>query len=159
MSLVAHTKADILITPVNDSFVDLAVIANIDFKTNTILSPSVYSEMVWSSRLLRSEEGLPAIDWIIIRNRVPHISSRNKKNIEVSLTKMSKRFGFRWVNGFSERVIYRELFLLGLTTFDLKHINGWTLTMSQIAARAEVRGLIEALKLRNVKIGNSSLAQ
>jgi chromosome partitioning protein len=50
------------------------------------------------------------------------------------------------VPGFGERVIFRELFLRGLTLFDLEDV-GMTLTMSHIAARQEVRALMAAVGL------------
>jgi chromosome partitioning protein len=63
---------------------------------------------------------------------------------------LAKRIGFRVAVGLSERVIYRELFLSGLTLLDLKRGSGGvgpSLTMSHVAARQEVRDLVAALNL------------
>jgi chromosome partitioning protein len=75
------------------------------------------------------------------------METRNQRRVSEALTKLSQRIGFRLAPGLSERVIYRELFPKGLTVLDL--IEGKTkgITMAQIAARAEVRGLIAALRL------------
>jgi chromosome partitioning protein len=61
---------------------------------------------------------------------------------------LSRRIGFRVAAGLSERVIYKELFLNGLTLLDLKRGGaGPSLTMSHVAARQEVRDLVAALNL------------
>jgi len=65
---------------------------------------------------------------------------------------LSKRIGFRTAAGLSERVIYRELFLNGLTLLDLRRgpsggKTGPSMTMSHVAARQEVRDLVRALNL------------
>ena len=58
------------------------------------------------------------------------------------------RIGFRVAAGLSERVIYRELFLNGLTLLDLRREPGGpSLTLSHVAARQEVRDLVAALNL------------
>jgi len=58
------------------------------------------------------------------------------------------RIGFRLVSGFGERVIYRELFLKGLTMMDIRDVMGGDdLTMSHVAARQEVRHLMDAIGL------------
>jgi chromosome partitioning protein len=48
----------------------------------------------------------------------------------------------------SERVIYKELFLNGLTLLDLRRGgSGPSLTLSHVTARQEVRDLVAALNL------------
>jgi len=54
LSQVAHSLADTLITPINDSFVDFDLLAKVDPEGQNILGPSVYSEMVWHARQLRA---------------------------------------------------------------------------------------------------------
>ena len=64
------------------------------------------------------------------------------------LGELSKRIGFRTVPGFTERVIFRELFPRGLTLLDLTKVeSGIELAMSHVAARQEIRELVTALKL------------
>ncbi len=63
-----------------------------------------------------------------------------------ALTELAKRIGFRVVPGFGERVVFRELFLSGLTLFDLGGAAGGPpLAMSHLAGRQEARILIEAI--------------
>jgi len=152
LSQVAHSLADTLITPLNDSFVDFDLLAHTDEKGEKIKGPSVYSEMVWNARQLRAQAGLPPIDWIVIRNRVGTQRMVNKEKMERAINMLSKRIGFRVAPGFSERVIFRELFPRGLTLLDLKDVGVKQLNISNIAARQELRDMMKALDLPEVEI-------
>ncbi|SEM73434.1 division plane positioning ATPase MipZ [Palleronia pelagia] len=152
LSQVAHSLADTLITPLNDSFVDFDLLARVDGTTNKILGPSVYSEMVWNARQLRARAGLKPIDWIVVRNRVGAQQMHNKKKMGEALTNLAKRIGFRVAPGFSERVIFRELFPRGLTLLDLRDVGVGGMNLSNVAARQEVRDLLKALDLPGVEI-------
>lgn len=146
LSRFGHRLANILVTPMNDSFIDLDLIAKIDGQTLAIQKPSIYSDMVWEYRKERALAGnRNPIKWYIVRNRLSHINAQNKKNIEDLLKQLERRFAFTFMNGFSERVIYRELFLKGLTLMDLDKVPGEKLSMSHITARQEVRALVSAL--------------
>jgi chromosome partitioning protein len=152
LSQVAHSMADTLVTPLNDSFVDFDLLARLDPKTEKVLGPSVYAEMVWNARQLRAQAGLAPLDWIVLRNRLGTQFMHNKKKVGDALENLSKRIGFRVSPGFSERVIFRELFPRGLTLLDLRDIGVANLNLSNIAARQEVRDLMKELKLPGVKI-------
>lgn len=147
LSRLGHRRANILVTPMNDSFIDLDLIAKIDGKTLQITKPSIYSDMVWEYRKERALSGGSPIKWFIVRNRLSHINAQNKKNIEELLKQLERRFAFTFLNGFTERVIYRELFLKGLTLMDLDKVPGTSLSLSHISARQEVRALVSALGL------------
>ncbi|WP_299963200.1 division plane positioning ATPase MipZ [uncultured Roseobacter sp.] len=150
LSQVAHSLADTLVTPLNDSFVDFDLLAHTDSTGDKILGPAVYSEMVWSARQLRAQAGLAPIDWIVLRNRIGAQRMVNKEKMERAIRNLSKRIGFRTAPGFSERVIFRELFPRGLTLLDLKDIGVKQLNISNIAARQELRDLMKALALPGV---------
>ncbi len=152
LSQVAHSLADTLVTPLNDSFVDFDLLARTDPDSAKVLGPSVYSEMVWNARQLRAQAGLPPLDWIVLRNRLGTQFMHNKKKVGDALENLSKRIGFRVAPGFSERVIFRELFPRGLTLLDLRDIGVANLNLSNIAARQEVRDLMKAMALRDVKV-------
>ncbi len=151
LSQVAHSLADTLITPLNDSFVDFDLLAHISSDGEKIEGPSVYSEMVWHARQLRAQAGLKPIDWVVLRNRVGAQQMVNKQKMERALDKLANRIGFRIAPGFNERVIFRELFPRGLTLLDLRDIGVKQLNLSNLAARQELRDLIKALNLPNVK--------
>jgi chromosome partitioning protein len=152
LSQVAHSLADTLITPLNDSFIDFDLLAHIDATGDKITGPSVYSEMVWNARQLRAQAGLAPIDWIVVRNRMGAQRMVNKDKMERAISNLSKRIGFRIAPGFNERVIFRELFPRGLTLLDLKDIGVKQLNISNVAARQELRDLMKALKLPGVEI-------
>ncbi|MBT54727.1 MAG: ATPase [Mameliella sp.] len=152
LAQVAHSLADTLITPLNDSFVDYDLLARIEGDGEKILGPSVYAEMVWSARQLRAQAGLSPMDWIVLRNRVGAQQMINKAKMEKAVATLAKRIGFRVGPGFSERVVFRELFPRGLTLLDLRDIGVRSLSLSNIAARQEVRDLIKSLKLPGVEV-------
>ncbi|MCH8924799.1 MAG: ATPase [Proteobacteria bacterium] len=147
LSRVGHACAEVLITPMNDSFLDLDLLARIDPEGRQILGPSLYSQMVWEQRQQRAV-ALPPMDWIVMRNRLSHIDARNKREIGRLLELLSQRIGFRLAPGFGERVIFRELFPKGLTLLDLLDDDPeFQLSMSHVAARQEVRALLRAIGL------------
>ncbi|MBR9841746.1 MAG: AAA family ATPase [Rhodobacteraceae bacterium] len=152
LSQVAHSLADTLVTPLNDSFVDFDLLAHTDAQGEKILGPSVYSEMVWNARQLRAQAGLKPIDWIVLRNRMGAQQMVNKEKMGKALDNLAKRIGFRVGPGFNERVIFRELFPRGLTLLDLKDIGIKQLNISNVAARQELRDLVKALDLPGVEV-------
>ena len=148
LSRLGHAEADILITPLNDSFLDLDLLARIDADGRRVLAPSVYSQMVWEQRQQRAGDGRPPIDWVVMRNRLSHIDARSKRDVGRLLQQLAKRIGFRLAPGLGERVIFRELFSKGLTLLDLREGGaGVPLNMSHLAARQEVRELFRAVGL------------
>ena len=146
LARLAHSYADTLITPLNDSFVDLDVIAQIDAATMSVTRPSVYAELVWEARKRRAKRDGGSIDWIVMRNRLSSLDARNKRDMAGVLEQLGKRIGFRLAPGFGERVIFRELFLKGFTLLDLGEGDGG-LSLSHVAARQEVRALLQAVRL------------
>lgn len=153
LSQVAHTLADTLVTPLNDSFVDFDLLAHIDGETGAINGPSVYSEMVWHARQLRAQAGLKPIDWIVLRNRLGAQAMINKEKMGKALDDLSRRIGFRTAPGFNERVIFRELFPRGLTLLDLRDVGVvGQMNISNVAARQELRDLVKALRLPGVEV-------
>ena len=134
----------------NDSFVDFDLLARLDPETGAVTGPSLYSEMVWNARKRRAMSGLSGgIDWVVMRNRLSATHARNKAEMGKKLEDLSARIGYRIARGFGDRVIYRELFPLGLTLLDLggKDAPVRLSTMSHITARLEIRSLIATLKL------------
>lgn len=149
LSRTAHSYADLLITPLNDSFVDLDMLGRIDPNTYEVLRPSTYAEMVWDQKKQRAMRREPASEWIVMRNRLSNIYAKNKEEMQKALESLSKRLGFKTAQGFGERVIFRELFLKGLTVLDLKDA-GIPMSLSHISARQELRRLLESLGLPQV---------
>jgi chromosome partitioning protein len=148
LSRLAHNCADTIVTPLNDSFVDFDLLAQINPKTYEVEKPSIYAELVWDSRKRRALQTGGSIDWIVMRNRLAALDTKNKRRLESVLDKLAGRVGFRIGPGFGDRVIFREMFPLGLTVLDLgEAVSGVKLSMSHVAARQEVRDLIDLLDL------------
>jgi chromosome partitioning protein len=148
LTRLGHAAADTLVTPMNDSFLDFDLLANLDPETYAVKGPSVYSEFVWECRKRRLAQRLPPLDWVVMRNRMNPREARNTRRLNEALTALASRIGFRLSSGFSERVIFRELFPLGLTLFDLPQPSvRIPLAMSHVAARQEIRALVGALRL------------
>ena len=158
LSRLGHSAADTLITPMNDSFVDFDLLARIDPYSFQISGPSVYAEMVWESRKLRAQAGLGPIDWVVVRNRMPLDDAKNKRRVGAMLEQLSTRIGFRIAPGLSERTIFRELFLSGLTLLDLREPSaGPNVDISHVAARQEVRELLAHLNIPGSGYGRAGL--
>lgn len=148
LSRYGHSVADTLITPMNDSFVDFDLLANVNPDTFEVLGPSLYSELVWESRKNRALKERASIDWIVMRNRISSLDAKNKRRVGEVLTTLASRIGFRIAPGFGERVIFRELFPTGMTLLDLQDGDpNFQMSMSHVAARQEVRDLIQTLNL------------
>ena len=146
LSQLSHSYADTLITPLNDSFIDLDMLARINSETREISGPSTYAEMVWEQKKHKLLRDRAQFDWIVLRNRLSSIFAKNKEEMQFLLNKLSQRIGFRLASGFGERVIFRELFLQGLTLLDLQDV-GIEMTLSHVAARQELRTLLEMINL------------
>jgi chromosome partitioning protein len=119
LSQAGHERADVLVTPINDSFVDIDVLAEIDVASRTVIAPSRYSRMVMDLRSKAVEAGRASLDWLVICNRRPHVYSHNRREIDRLMEKLADRLEFRSAPGLGERVAFREHFQTGLTVMDL----------------------------------------
>jgi chromosome partitioning protein len=138
-------RSDTLVTPINDSFVDLDLIGQVDPEKYTIRKPSFYAELIWEARKTRARHDGGTVDWVVLRNRLQHVEARNMRRVAGALNELSKRVGFRVIPGLSERVIYRELFPKGLTLLDIEHLG--EVGIGHIAARQELREMVSGLAL------------
>jgi chromosome partitioning protein len=146
---LAHSMADTLITPLNDSFVDFDVLGMVDPTTFELTGVSHYADMVREARRQRRLVDGGAVDWVVVRNRLSTLGSRNKRLVGEGVDALSRQLGFRTVDGFAERVAYREFFPRGLTALDAidESAIGQRPGVSHVSARDEVKSLIDALKL------------
>lgn len=155
LSRVAHRVADTLVTPMNDSFIDFDVLGRIDPDTLEVLELSQYALSVREARRERRQNNNQILDWVVVRNRMSNITSRNEQKVASCLRNLSMQLGFRMADGISERVIFREFFPIGLTALDdfEDHIPGARPTLSHLAARQEIRQLLSALRLPTDEAG------
>jgi chromosome partitioning protein len=147
---LAHSLADVLITPLNDSFVDLDALGIINPHTLTVTGTSHYSQMVQEAREQRRLRDGVTPDWIVLRNRLSMLGSRNSRCVAEGLKELSKQLNYRFVDGLAERVIFREFFARGLTALDSLEdvILGTRPTISHLTARLEIANLLNAMGFR-----------
>lgn len=138
----AHFHADTLITPISDSLIDLNAIADIDLDSKTIGKPGHYAAFVWEVKKQLAAKGHAYLNWIVVGNKTSTYNSKNKNIVFEYLEKLGKLFGFRFTPGLKDRIIYKELFLMGLTVLDMQHPDlRMKMTMSHLAAKREVKSV------------------
>jgi chromosome partitioning protein len=148
---LAHACADALITPLNDSFVDIDVLAQIDRERCEVIEPSPYTRMIDEQNQRRVAQGRAPLEWIVMRNRVAQLDTRNTREMALLLERLSVRLGFRVEPGLSERVVFRELFYHGLTLLDLpEDQQDPRAEASRRRARGEVHDLLRAIGVSSV---------
>jgi chromosome partitioning protein len=148
ISRTAHGLADLIVTPMNDSFVDFDMLGVVDPVTLDLTRHSLYSETVWECRKQRAAVDRKMIDWVVLRNRLAPTEARNRKRLDERVQALSRKVGFRMGPGLRDRVIYRELFPFGLTVADLSTaIRPVAMSLQHVAARQELRALMSALGL------------
>jgi chromosome partitioning protein len=146
---LAHSMADTLVTPLNDSFVDFDVLGAIDPTTFALTGVSHYAEMVREARRQRRLVDGGLTDWVVVRNRLSTLGSRNKRLVGEGVEELAKQLGFRPADGIAERMVYREFFPRGLTALDevAEDTPGIRSNTSYVTARDEVKSLVDALRL------------
>ncbi len=148
LSLIAHGMADTLITPINDSLVDLDVLVAME-QSDLEPQPSVYARTVWRALEARRKVIGRATDWIVVRNRLESAESSNQRQISEVLDVIQRTLGFRIAAGLLERPVYREFFAAGLTVFD--QVEGLESvaesSQSALLARLDVQNLIREIGL------------
>jgi chromosome partitioning protein len=146
---LAHSITDTLVTPLNDSFLDLDVLAAVDPVTLAVTGISHYGELVREMRRHRRSLDGTLIDWVVVRNRVSLLGAHFRPALCEALDELASRLGFRVALGLHERQIYRNLFPRGLTALDELHeaMPGIGSGESYLTARREVQALLEILKL------------
>jgi chromosome partitioning protein len=137
--------ADILVTPVNSSFVDLDLLGKFHPTTMELTAQGCFAVTVNEIRASRVRHGMPCLDWVVVQNRMRRGFSHNQNRIEAALQQLAPQIGFRLVEGLAERVAYRELFLLGLTHLDLRRIPAFARTKTD--ANREILGLLTDLAI------------
>src|SRR5204862_3134050 len=82
---LAHSMADTLITPLNDSFLDFDVLGTVDPASFEVTDVGHYAKMVRYARRQRRIVDGGLTDWIVVRNRLALLGSRNKKMVGEAL--------------------------------------------------------------------------
>jgi chromosome partitioning protein len=146
LSKAMHEQADIIITPINDSFLDVDLLGQVNNQNLSDSKAGVYSNMVFECKKQRALRDKKEIEWYVIRNRMSGTTTMNMQNIEKAVNKLSSKYGFKVISGFGDRVIFKELFLDGLTLSDAKISPKVKMNLSLVAARNELRDIVKAIE-------------
>ena len=146
---LAHSLADTLVSPVNDSYIDIDVFSRVHHDRRLRGQIAHYADLVLEARRRRKLVDGGLIDWVLTRNRIASLQSNNSRQIAISLDKLAKELQFRTIDGLHDRVIFRELFPIGLTALDPieEAAKQGLLTPSQQSARREMKSLVADLHL------------
>jgi chromosome partitioning protein len=146
---LAHSLADTLVSPVNDSFIDIDVFSRVHHDKTQRGQIAQYADLVIEARRKRRLVDHGLIDWVLVRNRMSSIQSNNARQIGHSLSRMAIDLQFRPTEGLHDRVIFRELFPIGLTALDPieEAMRNGTLSSSHSSARKEIEALLGNLQL------------
>lgn len=140
----AHKYTDTVITPITDSLIDLNVLADIDLNEDRVRMPGHYSNFIWDTKKYLAAQGKAYLNWIVVGNKTSPYNSKNKALVFSYLERLAKLYGFRFNEGLKDRVIYKELFLDGLTVLDMQHESlKMKMSISHIAAKREIKNLAE----------------
>ena len=72
------------------------------------METSHYARLVQRARSERLAVGGETIDWVLVRNRISMLASRNTRQVHATLEAISTRFACRLADGIAERVIFRS---------------------------------------------------
>jgi len=155
LTRLSHSLADTLVTPMNDSLIDLDVVAKVNADTGEPVELSHYARLVQRARKERLAIDGRTIDWVLVRNRISMLGSRNMRMVQAAMERTGLRLGARLADGIAERVVFRSLFPIGMTVFDPldEEIFGGLGSMSHVSARLEYRNLVDSLNLPIAKSG------
>jgi chromosome partitioning protein len=146
---LAHSLADTLVSPVNESYIDVDVFSRVHHDRSQRGNIAHYAALVLEARRRRRMVDGGIIDWVLLRNRLASLKSNNARQIEKSILRLAEELRFRPAEGLHDRVIFRELFPIGLTALDPieEGMKNQTLSSSQKSARREIADLVTALQL------------
>ena len=77
---LAHSLADTLVSPINDSYIDIDVFSRVQHDRSHRGAISQYAELVRIARRRRKLVDNGLIDWVVVRNRMASIASNNAKH-------------------------------------------------------------------------------
>lgn len=141
---VAHLIADTVLTPLQDSFLDLGALGLVDPLTREVTRTGRYAATVCAARKQRCQFDPAFVDWVVIVNR-----ACDPPLVKPCLGPLGLQIGFKDAAGCAERAAYRHFFSMGLTAFDTmdEATLGARPDDSYLAAQREMRALMDGLHL------------
>ncbi|PCI86679.1 MAG: ATPase [Hyphomicrobiales bacterium] len=143
LSRLAHSMADILITPLNDGFLDVNVLGDVD-EDFAVRHINPYGKYVLDCLTRRKNIDGKGFTWLLVKNRVSSLGAKHKIKVDMALSNLAQKLGAKIASNIGDRVIFRELYAMGLSVFDvLDKQTGVKATASHNEAKKEVMDLIE----------------
>ena len=105
---LAHSLADTLVSPVNDSYIDIDVFSRVHHDRRERGTIAQYADLVLEARRRRRLVDNGIIDWVLVRNRIASLQSNNARQISISLRRLSRELQFRLADGLHDRVRGRK---------------------------------------------------
>ncbi|MBL1241901.1 MAG: AAA family ATPase [OCS116 cluster bacterium] len=141
---LAHSMADILITPLNDGFLDVNILGDVDDEDFSVKHINPYGKYVLDCLNRRKNIDGKGFTWLLVKNRVSSLGAKHKLKIDKALNNLAEKLGAKIATNIGDRVIFRELYAMGLSVFDvLDKQTGVKATASHNEAKKEVLDLIE----------------
>lgn len=142
---------DVVITPMNDSLVDLSAIETAGGEVGEL------GWLVSSARRRRKDAGRPPFCWAVVLNRVSPLDSHHSKRVKRRLEEMSQHWSFALAGALTERIAHRTLFDEGRTLVDQAAAQS-ALAPSLEHGHREISSLMGALGLNTCR-GRAAAAQ
>lgn len=147
LSRLAHSMADILITPLNDGFLDVNVLGDVDIDDLSVKQINPYGNYVLDCLTRRKKIDGIGFNWLLVKNRVSSLGAKHKLKIDTALGNLAEKLGATITSHIGDRVIFRELYSMGLSVFDvLDKQTGVKATASHNEAKKEILDLIEFIE-------------
>ena len=87
---LAHSLADTLVSPLNDSYIDVDVFSRVHHDRERRGAVAQYADLVLQARRKRRIVDNGVIDWVMVRNRIASLASNNARQIAVSIARLSR---------------------------------------------------------------------
>ncbi len=149
LSRLAHSMADILITPVNDSFLDINVLGDVDIDDLSVKNINPYGQYVLECLERRKNSDGKGFEWLIVKNRVSSLGAKHKLKTDTALKNLANHLGAKTAPNIGDRVILKEIYAIGLSVFDvLDKQTQIKATASHNDAKREILDLLDCIMLK-----------
>ena len=144
---LAHSLADTLVSPLNDSFIDIDVFSRVHHDRAQRGAIAQYADLVIEARRKRRLVDNGMIDWVLVRNRIATIASNNARQSRLSVC------AARRANCSSASPTACTIASSSASCFrsasprSIRSRRREPASRSQVAARREIESLLEALDL------------
>lgn len=135
--IAAHLAADLVITTVTESPIDLYQFMPGEGPNMQSVHP--YAELISLVRRNAEKLNKQEFDWMLCINRRSHLRTRIGDSVHQRLSSFSRKANVTLIDGLVDRVSYRNMMETGVTPLD--RISGEPVQKSLLAARTEANRL------------------